>query len=77
MADSLPGGEVDWTITADIHDVVANDDHAIALVNATGTRGEGRTLQYRTAEIVHVRDRKIVERWAFSDDTQKIIDFFA
>jgi uncharacterized protein len=77
MADSLPGDEVDWTITADIHDVVANDEHAIALVNATGTRGDGRSLEYRTAEIVHMRGGKIVERWAFSDDTQKITDFFA
>ena len=37
----------------------------------------GQTLDYRTTEIVHVRDGKVTERWAFSDDTQKIIDFFA
>ena len=49
MAESMPGGTVDWTITADVHDVVANDEHAIALVNATGTRGDGRTIEYRTA----------------------------
>jgi ketosteroid isomerase-like protein len=77
MADAMPGGDVDWTITADVHDVVANDEHAIALVNATATRGDGRSLEYRTAEIVHMRDGKITERWAFSDDTQKITDFFA
>ena len=77
MAESMPGGTVDWTITADVHDVVANDEHAIALVNATGTRGDGRTIEYRTAEIVHMRDGKITERWAFSDDIQKITDFFA
>ena len=77
MAEAMPGGTVDWTITADVHDVVANDEHAIALVNATGTRGDGRTIEYRTAEIVHMRDGKITERWAFSDDIQKITDFFA
>ena len=77
MAESMPGGAVDWTITADVHDVVANDEHAIALVNATGTRGDGRTIEYRTAEIVHMRDGKITERWAFSDDTKKITDFFS
>ncbi len=71
----LSGGG-DYTITADIHDIVANDDHAVALVNARATRG-GRTLEYRTAEIVHLRDGKIVERWAFSDDTAAIISFFA
>jgi ketosteroid isomerase-like protein len=76
LAKSMPGGDVDWQITADTHDVVANDEHLIALVNAHGTRGD-KTLDYRTAEIMHVRDGKITERWAFSDDTQRIIDFFA
>jgi ketosteroid isomerase-like protein len=76
MAARFGGGEVDFTITASTHDVLANDEHAIALVNATGTRG-GRTLEYRTAEIFHVRGGKIVERWAFSDDTAAISAFFA
>jgi hypothetical protein len=34
-------------------------------------------FSYRTAEITHVLDGKVFERWAFSDDTQVIIDFFA
>jgi uncharacterized protein len=76
MAESMPGGEVDWQITADVHDVVANDEHVVALVEATATR-DGRTLNYRTAEIMHMRDGKVTERWAFSDDTQRINDFFA
>jgi uncharacterized protein len=76
LAASLPGGDVDWNITANVHDVVANDEHAIALVDATATRGD-RTLEYRTAEIMHIRDGKLTERWAFSDDTQRITDFFA
>jgi|SRR5918996_1695724 ketosteroid isomerase-like protein len=77
LASASPGGDVDWQITADVHDVVANDDHAIALVEATATRPDGRTLTYRTAEIMHIRDGKLTERWAFAEDTQKIIDFFA
>jgi ketosteroid isomerase-like protein len=77
MARATPGGEVDWQITADVHDVVANDEHAIALVDAHATRGDGRKLDYRTAEIMHIRDGKLTERWAFSDDTQRIIDFFS
>jgi ketosteroid isomerase-like protein len=76
LAAQMPGGEVDWEITADVHDVVANDDHVIALVDAHATRGD-KKLDYRTAEIMHVRDGKVTERWAFSDDTKRIIDFFA
>jgi uncharacterized protein len=77
LAASMPGeGAVDWEITADVHDVIANDEHTIALVNATGRRG-GRTLEYRTAEIMHIRDGKVTERWAFSNDTEAIAKFFA
>jgi ketosteroid isomerase-like protein len=66
----------DFEIRAEIHDVVANDEHGVALVDATATRG-GRTLAYRTAEILHLRDGKVTERWAFSDDTAAITAFFA
>jgi ketosteroid isomerase-like protein len=76
MLESQGSGSVDFTITADIHDVVANDDHAIALVDATATRG-GKTFKYRTAEIMHIKDGKLTERWAFSDDTAAIVAFFA
>ena len=63
-------------IRVETHDVLANDEHCIQLVTATATMGD-RTLTYRTAEIYHMRDGKVTERWAFSDDTQRIIDFFA
>ena len=77
LAAAAPGaGTVDYEITAAIHDVVANDDHTIALVDATATRG-GKTFSYRTAEVFHIRDGKIAERWAFSDDTTAITAFFA
>ena len=66
----------DFNISAQLHDVVANDDHLIALVSVEATKGDA-TLHYRTAEIHHVNaDGQVTERWAFSDDTQAIIDFF-
>ena len=66
----------DYQITTKLHDVVGNDDHTIALVEATATRA-GKTFTYRTAEICHMKDGKITERWAFSDDTDAINKFFA
>ena len=65
------GGE----IKVDTHDVVANDEHTIQLVTATATLGD-KQLVYRTAEIYHLRDGKVTERWAFSDDTERINEFF-
>ena len=73
---AMMGGAQNYSSAYEIHDVVANDDHAIALGSATATRGDA-TLTYRTAEIFHIRDGKAVERWAFSDDTAAIIAFFA
>lgn len=75
MAEGLGGGSSDFTITADLHDVTASDDHVIALVKAHATKGD-QTLDYNTAEIFHVKDGKITERWAFSDDTARIVEFF-
>jgi hypothetical protein len=63
-------------ITTETHDVLANDDHCIQLVTATATMGDQK-LVYRTAEIYHMRDGKVTERWAFSDDTDRINQFFA
>jgi uncharacterized protein len=65
----------DFEINADVHDVFANDRHAVQLMNVTARRG-GKTLEYRTAEIYHMKDGKITARWAFSDDTAAIVEFF-
>jgi len=59
----------------DIHDVVGNDEHVVGLVEATVNMGD-QSFTYRTAEIAHMKDGKVTERWAFSDDTQRIIEFF-
>ena len=63
-------------VKAEIHDVVANDDHVVGLINATATAGD-QTLEYRTAEILHFANGKVTERWAFSDDTARINEFFS
>ncbi len=76
LAARFAGALPEWEISVELHDIVANDDHAIALVTATARMG-GRNLTYRTAEIYHVRDGKISARWAFSDDTAAINAFFA
>ncbi len=59
----------------DLHDVLANDEHTVVLVSVTVRAGD-EEFRYRTAEIVHIDDGKITERWAFSDDTEAITGFF-
>ena len=75
LAESM-GGFSGYDIKWDVHDVTASDDHVIALGTAVATK-DGRSLTYRTAEIYHDKDGQVTERWAFSDDTKAITDFFA
>jgi ketosteroid isomerase-like protein len=65
----------DYEISFETHDVLASDDHVVLIVDATGSRN-GRTLDYKVVEVYHVKDGKVTERWALSDDTQAIADFF-
>ncbi|HUF15039.1 MAG TPA: nuclear transport factor 2 family protein [Acidimicrobiia bacterium] len=69
----IEGAGVEFDV--DLHDVVGNDEHVIGLVEARVGMG-GDSFTYRTAEIAHMKDGKVIERWAFSDDTQRITDFF-
>ncbi|MCH7582300.1 MAG: nuclear transport factor 2 family protein [Acidobacteria bacterium] len=69
-------GFADIDFTGEVHDVVANDDHLIGLINAHVKVGD-QEISYRTAEIIHMSDGKITERWAFSDDPQAIVEFFS
>ena len=66
-----------WDITTDLHDVVANDTHVVALIEATAQNKDGESIDYREAEILHVRDGEFTHRWALADDTEKIAQFFA
>ena len=75
MLQGMAAGNRDYSISVELHDVTASDDHVVALVKAHAVRGD-RTLAYNTAEIMHVKDGKISARWAFSDDTARIVDFF-
>jgi uncharacterized protein len=59
----------------DIHDIVANDRHGVALVTARGER-DGQKLEVREANIWHLADGKAVEFWAFAEDQVAVDKFF-
>jgi hypothetical protein len=68
----LTGG----TFRAELHDVVANDEHTVALYVARGER-EGRTFENRNVLVSHVRNGKMVETWLLSDDQYAADEFFS
>ncbi len=68
--------ETAGTFRLDIHDVLANDEHAIALCTLSATRGD-KSLQVPVANVAHVRDGKVTEFWGATEDPQATIDFWA
>jgi uncharacterized protein len=68
----LSGG----TFRIDLHDVVANDDHAVGIYVGRGER-EGRTLEDRNVLVTHIRNGKIAEAWLLNDDQYAADEFFS
>jgi ketosteroid isomerase-like protein len=55
------------TFKLEVHDVLANDDHAVALVTASASKGDA-SFTSRAAHIVHIKDGKLTESWFFGED---------
>lgn len=68
--------ETGGTFKNEIHDIMANDDHGVALVTTSGTRG-GKTLSARVAQISHMSDGKLTEFWTFPEDQAALDDFWS
>jgi hypothetical protein len=60
----------------EVHDVVANDDHAVALFGARAER-EGRSYENRNVLVIHIRNGKLVETWRLSQDQYAADEFFS
>jgi uncharacterized protein len=67
--------ETGGTFRLDIHDVLANDEHAIALCTLSATRG-GKSMEVPVANVHHIRDGKVTEFWGATADPQATIDFW-
>ena len=71
QAMALTGG----TFRLELHDVLANDDHVVALVNWSAERG-GRRLTGREVAVYHVRDGRVTEAWFHPDDAATVESFW-
>jgi uncharacterized protein len=55
------------TLKLEVHDVVANDDHGVALVTASASKG-GASITTHAVQVAHIRDGKVTESWFFNAD---------
>ena len=67
--------ETGGTFRLDVHDVLANDGHAVALCTLSASRG-GKSIEVPVANVSHMRDGKITEFWSSTTDPQASIDFW-
>ncbi|HEY6875961.1 MAG TPA: nuclear transport factor 2 family protein [Candidatus Dormibacteraeota bacterium] len=64
------------TYEADIHDILASDEHTVVLGTATVTR-HGRTHTFRFIDVVHANaEGKAKEYWRFVEDQAANDEFY-
>ena len=63
------------TFHLELHDVIANDDHAVALFTGHAQRN-GKTLRNPTCLRMRIRDRQVVEVWEFVWDLYDVDEFW-
>lgn len=64
------------TLRTELHDVIGNDDHVVALVNVRAER-EGKTLDDNTVQVFHIRDGKAAEVWTYPTDVRAEDEFWS
>jgi ketosteroid isomerase-like protein len=68
----LTGG----TLRLELHDVLANDEHAVSLVTMRAERA-GKKLETNLVQVAHVRDGKTTESWLCPADPDAMEDFWS
>lgn len=63
------------TFQADLHSILADDDHVVVLIAESGEK-EGRRYSWHETDVFHVRDGQIAEMWVLIDDLYGADEFF-
>ena len=64
------------TFRLDLHEVIANDDTAVALFTGHAQRS-GKKLLNPTSLRMHIREGKVTELWEFVWDLEQVEDFWS
>ena len=56
------------SLRLDLHDVVGNDRHVVALGTASGQAPDGETLEWRFVHVFHVEAGEAKEVWGFEEN---------
>ncbi len=59
----------------EVHDILANDTHGVALVTRMAER-DGRSFEMNEVHVFHISDGKVTEYWGFEEDQRRSDEFF-
>jgi uncharacterized protein len=61
--------------SVDIHDVLGNDDHVVALRSASATAQDGSSAEWKYVQVFHVRDGRVTEVWGMAENDAEVDPF--
>jgi ketosteroid isomerase-like protein len=64
------------TFRSEVHDLLASDQHAVALLRVTARRG-ALTVDVPVVHVWHLRDGRLTEAWAHPADQHLLDEFWA
>jgi uncharacterized protein len=67
--------ESDGTFKTEVHDVLANDEHAVALCTFSASHG-GKSITDHYAHVTHIRNGKMTESWIFGENQDEVDAFW-
>ena len=68
----LSGG----TLKLEVHDVLANDEHGVALVGMTAKRDD-KSIDMNYTHVFHLKDGNVSEFWGFEEDQRRSDEFWS
>jgi len=66
----------DGTFTVAVHDLLATDDHVVALVKESASR-DGKSLESDDVHVWHLANGKAAEFWGIAKDQHEVDEFWA
>ena len=67
--------ETEGTFKVEVHDILANDSHAVALATVSGQR-EGENMNDHYTHAVHIVNGKVAESWIFQEHQDEVDAFW-
>lgn len=69
--------ETNGTFKTEVHDILANDEHGVALVRISAERG-GKSIEQNVVHVFHLNDQgQSTEFWAFPEDSKAADEFWS